>query len=87
MFAKGSLNDHLEKLKVVLKKLQQASLMANAEKRSFKNDSVEYLGYLLSHNGLQLLTHTKTILNPRSSTLQLLNKCKQFLVEYSHINM
>ena len=50
-----SFEDHLEMLELVLTKLQQAGLRVNKEKSNFYKDTVEYLGYLLTHEGIQPL--------------------------------
>ena len=51
----GSLEDHLEKLGTVLKKLKNAGLKVNANKSFFGEDSLEYLGYSITRNGIQPL--------------------------------
>ena len=43
---KGSLEDHLEKLRLVLTRLQDAGLKVNAEKSNFCAHETEYLGYI-----------------------------------------
>ena len=50
-----SFEDHLEMLELVLTKLQQAGLRVNTEKSNFYKDTVKYLGYLLTHEGIQPL--------------------------------
>ena len=50
---KDSLEDHLAKLKHVLIWLQNANLNVNAAKSSFCMDEVEYLGYILTQNGIK----------------------------------
>ena len=42
---KGDLDDHLEKLDIVLAKLKRAGLKINANKSFFCQDELEYLGY------------------------------------------
>ena len=49
----GSLDDHLEKLGTVLDKLQKAGLKVNAKKSNFCRSEVEYLGYLITRNGIK----------------------------------
>ena len=49
----GSLEDHLEKLGTVLKKLQNVGLKVNAKKSNFCCSEVEYLGYLITRNGIK----------------------------------
>ena len=45
---KGSFGDHLAKLKLVLKRLQDANLKVNARKSNFCAIETEYLGYAFS---------------------------------------
>ena len=42
---KGNLYDHLNKLCVILNQLKVAGLKCNAEKSSFCQTQIEYLGY------------------------------------------
>ena len=49
----GSFKDHLEKLETVLHKLQKAGLKVNARKLLFCRHEVEYLGYLITRNGIK----------------------------------
>ena len=49
----GSFDDHLSKLGKVLVLLSQAGLKCNADKCSFGAKEVEYLGYLLTRNGIR----------------------------------
>jgi hypothetical protein len=51
---KGNLDDHLSKLKRVFIRLQDAQLKVNAHKLSFCTTETEYLGYVLSHDGIKL---------------------------------
>ena len=48
----GSLDDHLDKLKVVLGKLRKAGLKVNAKKSFFAREELEYLGYWITHKGI-----------------------------------
>jgi len=50
---KGDLEDHLAKLKVVLQRLQDANLKVNARKSNFCAIETEYLGYILSREGIK----------------------------------
>ena len=60
---KGSLDDHLDKLRMVLTKLQEAGLRINAEKSKFCAHETEYLGYVLSRDGIKPQTNkVKSIL-------------------------
>ena len=51
----GTFMDHIEKLEQVLQLLQEAGLKCNAEKCTFCSDQVEYLGYLLTRDGIRPL--------------------------------
>ena len=46
-------DDHLDKLRQVLRVLQQAGLKVNAPKSHFGKDEVEYLGYVLTRTGIK----------------------------------
>jgi RNase H-like domain found in reverse transcriptase/Reverse transcriptase (RNA-dependent DNA polymerase) len=52
VITKGSYQEHLNKLEVVFNRLQDAGLKVNANKSFFARDSVEYLGYTLSREGI-----------------------------------
>ena len=63
----GSFDDHLSKLEKVLEVLQQAGLKCNATKCKFCVEEVEYLGYLLTRDGIKPLpTKVKAILAIKS---------------------
>ena len=49
---KGNFEDHLDKLRQVLVRLQKANLGVNAAKSSFAQEQVEYLGYTSPGKGL-----------------------------------
>ena len=51
--SKGSLEDHISKLKRVFIRLQDAGLTVNARKSSFCAVETEYLGDVLSRNGIK----------------------------------
>ncbi len=51
IITKGSLEDHLEKLSMVLTRLQDAGLKINADKSNFCTLETEYLGYVLTKDG------------------------------------
>ncbi len=51
---KGSLENHLEKLEEVLRQLCDASLKVNAEKSTFCALEIEYLGYILTRDGIKM---------------------------------
>ena len=48
-----SFKDHIDKLDKVFSRLQNAGLKVNAKKCSFGAHEVEYLGYLISRNGIK----------------------------------
>ena len=50
---KGTLEDHLAKLELVLSRLQDANLKVNAHKSNFCAIETEYLGYILSRDGIK----------------------------------
>jgi hypothetical protein len=54
IITKGSLEDHLEKLSMVLTRLQDAGLKINANKVNFSTLEMEYLGYILTRDGIKL---------------------------------
>ena len=56
IITKGSLEDHLEKLSVVLTRLQEAGLRINADKSNSCTLETEYLGYILTRDGINSLT-------------------------------
>ena len=49
----GSLDDHLDKLSVVLDKLWDAGLKVNVKKSFFAKEELEYLGYWITQDGIQ----------------------------------
>jgi hypothetical protein len=49
----GKLDDHLEKMEVVLKILSDKELRINAEKSTFCAEEIKYLGYWISKSGIQ----------------------------------
>ena len=51
--SRGSLEDHLEKLEEVLKRLCEVGLKVNAEKSTFCALEIEYLGYILTRDGIK----------------------------------
>ncbi len=52
IITKGSLEDHLEKLSMVLTRLQDAGLKMNADKSNFCTLDTEYLGYIFTRDGI-----------------------------------
>jgi len=53
IITKASLSDHLDKLKKVLTRLREADLKINADKSKFCAHETEYLGYILTRDGIQ----------------------------------
>jgi hypothetical protein len=53
VITKGSLDDHLDKLKQVLVRLRDAGLKINATKSVFCAQETEYLGYILTRDGIK----------------------------------
>ena len=53
VISKNIFEDNLEKLEVVLKQLQRAGLKVNAAKSTFGVHECEYLGYVLTREGIK----------------------------------
>ena len=53
----GSWTEHLNKLEAIFEHLQEAGLKVNAKKSFFGKDSLEYLGYWVTREGIQLLEY------------------------------
>ena len=51
--SRSSLEDHLEKLEKVLRRLHNVGLKVNAEKSTFCTLEIEYLGYILTREGIK----------------------------------
>jgi hypothetical protein len=51
--SRSSLENHLKKLKEVLRRLCDAGLKVNAEKLTFCTVAIEYLGYILTRDGIK----------------------------------
>ena len=51
--SRDSFDDHLDKLEEVLKRLRDAGLKVNADKSTFCALEIEYLGYVLSKDGIK----------------------------------
>ncbi len=58
--SRSSLEDHLKKLEEVLRRLRKAGLKVNAKKSTFCALEIEYLGYILTRDGI----------NPQSNKVQ-----------------
>ena len=50
---KSTLSDHLDKLRKVLTRLREAGLKVNADKSKFCAHETEYLGYILTRDGIK----------------------------------
>jgi hypothetical protein len=53
VLSKGSFEDHLLKLELVLQRLQKAGLKVNAKKSFFARPELEYLGYVINCDGMK----------------------------------
>ncbi len=53
IITRGTLDDHLFKIETVLTRLRDAGLKVNAAKSSFCAHEIEYLGYILTRNGIK----------------------------------
>ena len=53
MLTKGTYDDHLLKLRMVLCQLLDAGLFVNSTKCTFATNKIEYLGYILMHEGIK----------------------------------
>jgi len=53
VITRGTLEDHLEKLREVLRRLHEARLKVNAVKSFFCPHKIEYLGYILTRRGIK----------------------------------
>jgi hypothetical protein len=53
VITKGTLEDHLENLREVLRRLHDAGLKVNAAKSFFCTRKIEYLGYILARGGIK----------------------------------
>jgi hypothetical protein len=53
IITRGTLEDHLSKVKTVLAKLRDAGLKVNAAKSFFCTHEIEYLGYILTREGIK----------------------------------
>jgi hypothetical protein len=53
IITRGILDEHLQKMETVLTRLRDARLKVNAAKLSFCAHKIEYLGYILTREGIQ----------------------------------
>ena len=87
-------DDHLQKLEPVLEKLQQTGLKVNAGKSTFGASQVEYLGYILTREGLKYVEKKisaimkikapETIKQLRSF-IDMINYYRDFWIRRSHV--
>ena len=72
------MEDHLEKLKVVLTRLQDAGLKINADKSKFCAHETEYLGYVLTRDGIKPQMNKVQLILALKSPINV-NELQQFL--------
>jgi hypothetical protein len=53
ILTRGDLEDHLSKIETVLTRLRDAGLKVNAAKSFFFTHEIEYLGYILTREGIK----------------------------------
>jgi hypothetical protein len=53
VITRGTLEDHLEEQREVLRRLHKAGLKVNAVKSFFCTHEIEYLGYILTRGGIK----------------------------------
>jgi hypothetical protein len=85
VITRGTLEDHLEKLREVLRRLRDAGLKVNAAKSFFSTHEIEYLGYILARGGIkpqQKQIQAILAINPPNNVKEL----RKFLgmVQYYH---
>lgn len=95
VFSDGSLEDHREKVRLVLKKLQEAGLQLDIGKCEFEVKSVKYLGYIIDvGRGLRMDPekvkaiedwHAPTSVRGVRSFLGFANYYRLFIKDYSRI--
>jgi hypothetical protein len=74
VITKGSLDDHLDKLKQVFIRLRDAGLKINSTKSIFCAQETEYLGYILTRGGIKpqpKQVHAIHALNPPNNIKEL----------------
>ena len=83
VITRGTLEDHLEKLNEVLRRLRDAGLKVNAAKSFFcTHEFIEYLGYILARGGIkpqQKKVQAILAINPPNNVKEL----RKFLVWYN----
>ena len=58
IISSGSFDEHLRQLDTVLSRLRTAGLKINVEKSAFFAPEIEYLGYLLTKEGIKSVPNT-----------------------------
>ncbi len=53
VITRGALEDHLDKIRDVLRRLRKAGLKVNTTKSHFCTHEIEYLGYILTRGGIK----------------------------------
>jgi hypothetical protein len=53
VITRGTLEDHLDKLREVLRRLHKVGLKVNPVKSHFCTHKIEYLGYILTRDGIK----------------------------------
>jgi len=74
VITRGTLEDHLEKLGEVLRRLREAGLKVNAAKSFFCTHEIEYLGYIFTRGGIKpqlKKVQAILVLNPRNNVKEL----------------
>jgi hypothetical protein len=87
VITKGALEDHLDKLRGVLRRLREAGLKVNAAKSFFCTHEIEYLGYILTREGikpLQKKVQAILTLNPPNNVKELRHFLGMVQVQYYH---
>ena len=78
VISNSTFEDHLRQLSTVLQRLRRAGLKINAEKSSFFSPEIEYLGYLLTKEGIKpVQKKIQAVLDLQASTT--LKELRRFL--------
>ncbi len=74
IISRGILDEHLQKMETVLTRLRDARIKVNAAKSSFCAHEIEYLGYILTREGIKPQPKKKQtilVLNPPNNVKEL----------------
>ena len=74
VITRGTLEEHLEKLREVLRRLREAELKVSTDKSFFCTHKIEYLGYILTREGIKpqpKKVQTILALNPPNNVKEL----------------